>query len=66
GILLPNIHGIRFSSREEPAVPDLPVWADGKKYLFAGPDSGQYRHIRQTRHGIQMHCRDVYGWANGR
>lgn len=66
GVLSPDIDGIRFPGREDPAVADLPVWADGKRCLLTRPDGRPCGHIRRTRHGIQTHCRDVHGWVNGR
>ncbi|KAK4170685.1 hypothetical protein QBC36DRAFT_158215, partial [Triangularia setosa] len=65
-VLSPDIDGIRFPDREDPTIADLPVWADGKKCVFTGPDGGPCGYIRRTRHGIQAHCRDVHGWVNGR
>jgi hypothetical protein len=55
-----------FPGSKDAAVPGLAVWSDGKKCVWTEPDGQQCGHIQRTRCGIQAHCRDVHGWANGR
>ncbi|KAK4220681.1 hypothetical protein QBC38DRAFT_525341, partial [Podospora fimiseda] len=66
GILSPDIHGIQFPGREEPAIADLPAWPDGKKCVLFEADGRPCGYIQQTRYGIQKHCREAHGWVNRR
>ncbi|KAK4220456.1 hypothetical protein QBC38DRAFT_378886, partial [Podospora fimiseda] len=61
GVLSPDIHGIQFPGREEPAIADLPIWSDGKKCVLSRVDGRLCGYIQRRRHHIQRHCRDVYG-----
>ncbi|KAK4638897.1 hypothetical protein QC761_0102700 [Podospora bellae-mahoneyi] len=67
-VLSSDINRIRFPGREDAAVPDLPVWTDGKKCLLTGSHGAAHAGIFGDR-GTASKCIAVTytdGWTGVR